>query len=266
MQPILLDRFRDVLVARGATAAQSDETLLARDLRDSLFYVPFEHVNAKASLVLVGITPGPNQIEEAYAAIQSRLRGGLSDEIALRKAKEAGAFSGPAMRPNLVRMLDALGFPAMLDVPSSSTLWGKAADKLYATSVVPHAAFRRGKPFAGSFADILGSPIFRRSFEEDFVPSLASLPRSARFVALGPTPLDALDWCVEQDHLNAEQVMGALAHPSSNGGSQVKVYLGEVSGGALSPSDPVRHRLEWLNAASRRMREACQTRMTGCDA
>lgn len=257
MQPIRLDRFRDVLVARGAAAAQSDETRLAHDHRDSLYYVPFENVNTKACLVLVGITPGPNQIEEAYAAIQSRLRGGLSDEIALRKTKEAGAFSGSAMRPNLIRMLDALGFPAMLDIPSSSTLWGKAADKLHATSVVPHAAFRRGKPFAGSFLDILGSPIFRRSFEEDFVPSLASLPRSARFVALGPTPLDALDWCVEQGHLNEEQVMGALAHPSSNGGSQVKVYLGELSEDALSSRDPVRHRLDWLTTASRRMREAC---------
>lgn len=178
MQPILLDRFRDALVTGGAAAAQSDETLLARDHRDSLYYVPFEHVNAKARLVLVGITPGPNQIKDAYTAIQSRLRGGLSEEIALRKAKEAGTFSGATMRPNLVRMLDALGFPTMLDVPSSNALWGKAADKLHATSVVPHAAFRRGKPFAGSFIDILASPIFRRSFEEDFVPSLASLPRS----------------------------------------------------------------------------------------
>jgi hypothetical protein len=258
MQPILLDRFRDVLIAHGAAAAQSDETLLARDHRDSLFYVPFEHVNAKARLVLVGITPGPNQIEDAYTAIQSRLRGGLSEKMALRKAKEAGAFSGAAMRPNLMRMLDALGFPAMLDIPSSTALWGTAAEKLHATSIVPHAAFRRGKPFAGSFADVLASPIFRRSFEEDFVPSLVSLPRTARFVALGPTPLEALDWCAERRHLDKEQVMGALAHPSSNGGSQVKVYLGEISGAALSPSDPVRYRLEWLSAASRRMREACQ--------
>jgi hypothetical protein len=261
MQPILLDRFRDILIEQGAAASRTEGTLLFSDARDAVFYVPFEHVNTAATLVLVGITPGPNQIDEAYAAVQSRLRGGLPDDMVLRKAKEVGAFSGPAMRPNLVRMLDALSFPTILGVPSSTALWKKGADRLHATSVVPHAAFRRGKPFAGSFADVLSSPIFRRSFEQDFLPSLAALSRSALFVALGPTPLDALDWCVAQGHLQAHQVMGALAHPSSNGGSQVRVYLGEIHGKDLSLNDPVRHRVPWLEKASDRMRSACRVRM-----
>lgn len=56
--------------------------------------------------------------------------------------------------------------------------------------------------------------------------------------------------------LRREQVMGAFAHPSNNGGSQVAIYLGEKSPGDLHHKDPVRHRVEWLLAAAARMRQS----------
>jgi hypothetical protein len=99
-QPVLLDRFRKVLHQHGKEAVRINETRLARsdNGRDELFYVPFEHMNCRARLVIVGITPGPNQMELAYAAVQARLRAGLSDDMVLERAKKEGSFGGEPRR------------------------------------------------------------------------------------------------------------------------------------------------------------------------
>ena len=81
--------------------------------------------------------------------------------------------------------------------------------------------------FSGSFAEVMASPVFRESFMRDFVGSIAELNPSAHFVALGRTPRDALDWCVSNGYLSRNRVLGSLAHPSTNGGSAVDVYLGQ---------------------------------------
>jgi hypothetical protein len=56
--------------------------------------------------------------------------------------------------------------------------------------------------------------------------------------------------------LQRERVMGAFAHPSSTGGSQVPVYVGEKAPEDLGPRDPVRHRVPWLLSAAARMRQS----------
>jgi hypothetical protein len=253
-QPVLLGRFRSILRQQGSRAARTDETLLARSVsgRDELFYVPFEYMNCTARLVIVGISPGPNQIELAYDAAQARLKAGLSDEKVLEQAKREGSFGAASMRPNLVRMLEHFGIPQLLGITKTDDFWGVSWPCLHATSVVPHAAFRNGKPFAGSFTDVMESRPFRACFERDFAATLPLLGSDARYIALGPTPLAALDWCAQQRLVCPGQILGALAHPSTNGGSQVSVYLGKKRMEELSPGDPVRNR-SWLVTEAKRM-------------
>jgi len=254
--PIFLDRFRDIINRRGEAAARSPETLLASVGRDELYYIPFEHVNAAARLVLVGITPGPEQIALAYRTVSSKIKVGLPDEGILIEAKKHSAFGGPTMRPKLLQMMRHFGFAEMLGIEREEDLWAHRADLLHATSVVPHAAFRKGKPFAGGFKDVLKTPIFRESFERDFVPSFSILGGGALYVGLGPTPLAALDWCTEQGLVRPDQVLGAFAHSSTNGGSQVDVYLGLKSINDLNEKDPVRYRGDFLLPAYARMKAA----------
>jgi hypothetical protein len=252
-QPILLDRFRNELRQKGRKAVRTDATRLGRseNRRDELFYVPFEHMNCAAQLVIVGISPGPEQMKLAYDAVQARLAV-LSDDLVLERAKREGSFGAPTMRPNLIKMLECFGFPELLGIPSAGSLWEESWTSLHATSIVPHAAFRGGKPFSGSFQEVLASKIFYESFQRDFAATLPLISRQARYIALGPTPLAALDWCSERGLLNPNQVLGAFAHPSTNGGSQVPVYLGEKRIDDLSNRDPVRKRT-WLIPLAERM-------------
>lgn len=254
--PVFLGRFRDVINKRGEAAAQTPETLLSSGGGDDLFYIPFEYVNPSARLVIVGITPGPEQIKLAYRTVSSKLKVGLPDDAILLEAKKHGAFGGPTMRPKLLQQMRHFGFARILGIEAEEMLWAEKADLLHSTSVIPHAAFRKGKMFAGSFSEVTRSPIFRESFERDFVASLSALPSTAQYVGLGPTPLAALDWCVEQGVIKSEQVLGAFAHPSTSGGSQVDIYLGLRKVADLKETDPVRRRLDFLLPAYERMKIA----------
>lgn len=252
MQPILFERYRDIICEHGASAAKMLSTLVDSDDGHQVFYVPFESVNREARLVVVGITPGPTQIELTYNIAQRMLTTGATAESILATVKREATFGGPSMRPNLLRMLNAFDFAGLLGIDDVSSLWEASSRLLHATSVVPHAAFKGLKPFAGGFDEILSSAALRTGFERDFIPSLSSLGPDARYVGLGPTPLDALNWCAARSYLREDQILGAFAHPSSKSGSQVDVYLGLRDSASLNKKDPVRSRVDWLlNAASR---------------
>ncbi|AFL52461.1 hypothetical protein ABIE78_001657 [Sinorhizobium fredii] len=254
--PVYLGRYRDIIDRKGEEAVKSKETLMAATGSDEIFYVPFEWTNPAAKLVVVGITPGPNQMELAYRTASSKIKVGLDDEGILKAAKIHGAFGSPTMRPNLVKMMNHFGFADLFGIDTVDDFWGKNADIFLGTSVVPHAAFRRGKPFAGSFEDIMKSLVFSKCFHSDFITSLKDIPDTARFVALGETPLSALAWCVRQGHLKDEQVLGAFAHPSTSGGSAVDAYLGIKT--TFDPRDPVKGRVDRLRMFYDRMRQSVE--------
>ncbi|MDO9597456.1 MAG: hypothetical protein Q7J47_07030 [Azoarcus sp.] len=241
--------FANELVRRGEDAVGAADFVLDAEGLYELWYTPFEYVNKDARLVIVGITPGMNQLRLAYEAARNALQAGMEHDAVLRAIKMAGAFGGSSMRPNLLKMLRHFRFEQFLGVDDLSSLWGSNARLIHTTSVVPHAAFKRGKMFAGSFEEVLANPLLRATFEQDFVSTLPLLNGDAYFVALGPCPLDALRWCVAKNLLKEHQVLGALCHPSSSGGSMTRYYLREIERGALNPKDPVLHRCDWLDAA-----------------
>lgn len=241
------ERNAPIIQRLGAAGAESSDLDLEREGRYTLRYTPFEYVNSSARLCIVGITPGTTQLEEAYRAAQRLLEQGASLDVILRETKKAAAFSGE-MRKNLVRILRHFQFGELLGA-DESTLWGTNAALLHSTSVIPHATFKGGKMFAGPFEEILRAPLLRKHFEQDFLPELRCLPKSTWFIGLGPTPLAALEWCIEYDHLEPEQLLGAFPHPSGKGGSQIDYFLREKTRSDLKPKDPVRHRVDWLDKA-----------------
>ena len=248
------DEFASVMREYGSSAVGQPNTCLTSEPPYAVFYIPFEHVNRRARLVIVGITPGMNQLELAYAEAQRLLRLGASREDILDAVKTLAAFGGEAMRPNLLRMLRHFNFAKLLEIEDEAELWSSASALLHSTSVVPHAAFKNGKMFSGSFDEIVRADTLRRWFESDFVRSLSELNDKALYVALGKTPYDALKHCVELGVINDNQLLGALAHPSRTAGSQVAVYLGEKTSDDLDPADPVRGRAPWLANAYAEMR------------
>jgi hypothetical protein len=253
----MFQAYAERLACLGATGVRTAAFELGREGRYSLHYIPFEHVNKVAKLVIVGITPGPNQLELAYETAQQRIRACNSESETLVEVKKHGAFGSKTMRPNLTKMLNHFGFDEILGIDDINSLWGNNAHLLHSTSVLPHAAFevRKGKdsPFAGDFNEVMGCDLFRECFLDCFVPSVNEINSEAKYIGLGRCPEQALVWCVEKGYLRKDQVIGALSHPATTGGSSVGYFLREKRLNDLSPKDPVRHRANWLDAAYEKM-------------
>lgn len=231
--------FRDAIAA-GADPLTESRVRMATDGRYSLVYTPFETVTRTARLAIVGQTPGPEQLQPSYRIVRDAIAANKTEAEVLAAAHDKAAFDGNLRKP-LLRMLRHFGFAQVLGIRDEADLWDGESALLHATSIIPHAAFKRGKFFSGSeFSEVWKSPILRNCFETCFVPTLAMLDPACRFIGLGPLVSQALAWCVKQGLLRPEQRIGTLPHPSRHSGSQVAVFLKERTVAELKPKDPVR--------------------------
>ncbi|WP_175762544.1 MULTISPECIES: hypothetical protein [Burkholderia] len=256
MERELFQRFSNDLMRLGADGVTAPQFSLGKSGVYELRYTPFEYVNREAKLVIVGITPGNTQLELSYGKAQELLRHRHPTDMILREIKKVGAFGGPSMRPNLLKMLRHFEFERLLGIEDVESLWSSHADLLQSTSVVPHAAFKAGKMFAGSFDEVMASPLLSECFRDCFVPSVREMASDTLFVGLGPCPEAALDWCVHHGALQRKQVLGAFCHPSGAGGSTTRYYLREVTKGELDAKNPVLRRTDWLDRAYKQMHVA----------
>ncbi|QPK62568.1 hypothetical protein IVG45_17190 [Methylomonas sp. LL1] len=248
----MFDAYAERLERHGIKGVGNPAFELGREGKYSLRYIPFEYVNKDARLVIVGITPGNTQLEIAYQTAQSRLRTGKDKTNTLIEIKKNGAFGGD-MRKNLVKMLNHFKLDRILGIHDINELWNSQAHLLHSTSVVPHAAYevKKGQDamFNGSFGEVMKSPLLKDCFLKCFIPSIQEMNPEALYIGLGVCPTDALNWCVEQGYIRAEQMLGSLSHPSSNGGNSVPYFLREKRLEDLKPKDPIRYRADWLDAA-----------------
>lgn len=244
----LFQRFKPAL---RASRLETD-FVLGTESGFTVYYVPFEYVNPSARLVLVGITPGPDQLKCAHATARRFLTSGShSDEDILREVKRSCAFDG--MRPRINAMLDHFAIPRCIGASTASTLWNADYGRFHTTSVVPNAAFRNGEYFNGPFSDVLKVALLRQQFEDVFIPSIRSINNQAAYIGMGPVVDEALKTCVARRVLRPEQVLGYFPHASGSSGSQFAYFVRQKRLADLKPKDPVRHRVRDLDTAYERL-------------
>lgn len=74
-----------------------------------IFWAPFDHVNRRASLVIVGVTPGPNQYIRSYLAAKNALTRGVDPQAELEMIKAEASFRGDVMEANMMSLLEHSG-------------------------------------------------------------------------------------------------------------------------------------------------------------
>lgn len=195
-------------------------------------YAPFDHITTEARLVLVGITPGRTQAENALAAYRRALNAGSNVEDALRTAKSAGAFSGP-LRGNLVAMLDHVGAHDALGISSARDLFDPRAELVHTTSALRYAVFRGDENYNG-VPDPLRQPILRHMIETHLASEARALP-TALWLPLGRAAERALDHLADQGLLDSGRILHGLPHPSGTNAERIAYFLGRKPRGALSP-------------------------------
>lgn len=222
-----LDTFADVLA--GLPDVLTPENVLRPELRLfadgtglEIYYAPFELVNPDAKLVLVGITPGRQQMYLAIREVRAALRAALTRPEALEQVGRAASFGGP-MRTNLIEMLDGIGLPAALAVDGTAQLFGSHHHLLSTTSAISHPVFFRGENYAGRRPPI-DQPAILRAFITQVLAGQLAASRDALVVPLGDAASTAARMCVASGALRREQCLVGFPHPTGGNGHRKRQY------------------------------------------
>jgi hypothetical protein len=206
-----------------------DRLVLDRDMDSDqgnvkLVYAPFDHVNASAKLVIVGITPGRQQASNALKAAKNALERGLSGNEASMQAKVFASFSG-AMRSNLVNMLDYVGVHRWLGLDSTAELWREESDLVHFTSAVRYPVFIAGRDWNGSAPNLLKSPTMKGWLKTHTGKELTMFP-NAVLVPLGPKVTDMMHFLAEEGLISSDRILAGLPHPSGANAERIAYFLG----------------------------------------
>ena len=176
--------------------------LLEKEKNIEIYYAPFDFINSKAKIVIVGITPGLQQMLQSYEVINQ----GKS----LKEVKDLSSFKG-SMRTGLIKYLDELEINTILKIKSCESLFNKNSQYLHTTSLVKYPVFDKGKNYSGT--NILKKKMLLDFIEKNFLKELKTLKKSI-VVPLGNTVSSTIEYLNDKYDLKLACFLKGFPHPS----------------------------------------------------
>ena len=176
--------------------------LLEKEKNIEIYFAPFDYINSKAKIVIVGITPGLQQMLQSYEVINQ----GKS----LKEVKDLSSFKG-SMRTGLIKYLDELKINDILKIKSCESLFNKNSRYLHTTSLVKYPVFDKGKNYSG--ANILKKKILLDFIEKNFLEELKTLKKSI-IIPLGNTVSSTIEYLNNKYDLKLTCFLKGFPHPS----------------------------------------------------
>jgi hypothetical protein len=232
--PILLsmsDSQIKVDVRNASSDLRRNVLHLATSGRFEAFYAPFDWVNDKAEVVIVGVVPGLQQAAESLLALRSALASGKSPEDAARAVKDAASFKG-AMRTLGARLMDHFELHRLFGLPTTRDLFGAAAGRAHYTSAIRYPVTKDGRNYSGD-VHLMERPMLRSIVDAHLPRELGSLP-AAWIVPFGPTAHRVIDAMAARGAVNPDRVLGGILHPGGQQWNRYNVQLGLVGEAAAN--------------------------------
>ena len=167
-----------------------------------IYYAPFEYVNSRAKIMIVGITPGFQQMQQSFEVI--------NEGKSLKEVKDLSSFKG-SMRTTLIKYLDELKVNKTIKIKSCESLFDKDSKYLHTTSLVKYPVFDKGKNYAG--ANILKKKILLDFIEKNFLQELKTL-KKAIIIPLGNTVSSTIEYLNNKYDLKLRCFLKGFPHPS----------------------------------------------------
>ena len=176
--------------------------LLSKEGNIEIYYAPFDYINPQAKIVIIGITPGLQQMIQSFQAIK--------DGKSLREVKDLSSFKG-SMRATLVKFLDELKVNKILKIQSCESLFNLNNKYLHSTSLVKYPVFDKGKNYSG--VNILKKKILLDFIEDNFLKELKVFQGSI-IVPLGNSVSSTIDYLNTKHQLKLKCFLKGFPHPS----------------------------------------------------
>lgn len=198
------------------------EFLLEEEGRFSLYSIPFERLNPGAMLVIVGLTPGLSQMQEAFMAARQALNRGVTREEAVAHVDRAASFAG-TMRTNMIRMLDGIGLPEAMGISSARDLFANSDLLVHTTSALRYPVFKDGKNYGGSGPSVEASPLLSKYLIATLAPELEAVPE-ALILPLGVAVEGCLRALIRLGKLDQDRCLFGFPHPSGRNGRRARQF------------------------------------------
>lgn len=202
-------------------------------------YAPFDHVNPGASVVIVGITPGRQQMEAAILEARRAMAEGLDEGHALARAKVHASFAG-AMRANLVKLMDAVGLNGALGVGTAASLWNEDSLLAHFTSCLRYPTFVDGENYSRS-PDLGRTPFLYGMARKWLAEELPLFP-DAVFVPMGDMVSEALARIGREIGIPEGRILTGMPHAASSNNGPISRFLGSAG-----EADPWRRRFREIS-------------------
>jgi hypothetical protein len=204
------------------------ELLIEEHDNMKIYYVPYEYVNERAKVMIIGITPGFTQMELAIRSAREDLLGGVPQDQIDQRAKKLASFAG-SMRKNLIDMLDQIELAAAIGLESSASLFEEDRDLLHTTSVIRFPVFQHGKNYTGHSPPILKSEVLYRYAESILLPELLAV-KDSLVIPLGKSVSEVVQAFVDQGWISKERCLFEMPHPSGANGHRKMQFERSKSG------------------------------------
>jgi hypothetical protein len=203
---------------------KSEKFLVDKDEMKNLeiYYAPFEYINERAKIVIVGITPGLHQMKQSYSTVIRLKDEVMDDEEILHEVKKNSSFEGP-MRKNLIAMLDELELHHYLGLNSTSELFSTASHLVQTTSVIKYPVFYKGKNYNGSTPNILRTDLLKKYIINTFAAEIIKLERPL-IIPLGVNVSKVLTYLTTNNYLNSDAILYGFPHTSGGNGHRHKQF------------------------------------------
>jgi hypothetical protein len=180
----------------------NNEFLVNKESNIEIYYAPFDYINSKAKIMIVGITPGLQQMLQSFEVI--------NEGKSTKEVKDLSSFKG-SMRTTLVKYLDELKVNKKLRIKSCGSLFNKDSKHLHTTSLVKYPVFYKGKNYSG--ANILKKKILVDFIEKNFLKELKTLKKSI-IIPLGNTVSSTIEYLNDKYDLKLTCFLKGFPHPS----------------------------------------------------
>jgi hypothetical protein len=183
-------------------SAVSKDFLVNKDGNIEIYYAPFDYINSKAKIVIVGITPGLQQMIQSFQVIK--------DGKSLKEVKDLSSFKG-SMRTTLIKYMDELKINKILKIKSCESLFNLDNKYLHTTSLVKYPVFDKGKNYSG--VNILKKRMLLNFIEKNFLKEL-KMHQNSIIIPLGNTVSSTIDYLNINYQLKLRCFLKGFTHPS----------------------------------------------------
>ncbi|QRG67645.1 hypothetical protein [Brevibacillus choshinensis] len=230
-----LERYKHAILSLPTDATLTkadlliDDFLMARDGRLETYYAPHnEYALPSAKVIILGITPGWNQMRIAMQAAKRSLEAGLSDEEVCRNAKHAASFVG-SMRANLIDFLDTLELHRHLGISSCQELFQEHRDLLHTTSLLRFPVFVNGQNYNGNDPGLLTTPSLADA-AMGFMQEELPIWERALLIPLGKGVESVLQVLEQEGKLEKQRCLWGFPHPSGANRHRHKQFAANLAG------------------------------------